>query len=54
MDKKYEILEDECYSDWEGRRLYRIRALKNFNDVRIGDIGGYIEKESNLSQNGNC
>ena len=34
------------------RPLYRIRALKDFADIKAGDFGGYIEKESNLSQDG--
>lgn len=38
----------------EGKTLYRIVALKNFSDIKKSDKGGYIEKESNLSQNGNC
>ncbi len=33
--------------------LYRIKALKDFDDVKVGDLGGYIEKESNLSHDGN-
>ena len=37
-----------------GTVLYRIVALKNFNDVHIGDKGGFIEKEENLSHDGNC
>ena len=50
--KKYELTNEtiELY----GRTLYRIKALKDFNDVKKGDIGGYIEKEDNLSQYGNC
>ena len=36
------------------RKLYQIRALKDFQDVKAGDLGGYIEKERNLSQEGNC
>ena len=28
--------------------------MKDFGDVNKGDLGGYIEKEDNLSQNGNC
>ena len=31
-------------------KLFRIKALISFGDVTIGDIGGYIEKEKNLSQ----
>ncbi|WP_142417021.1 hypothetical protein [Bartonella massiliensis] len=34
--------------------LYRIRALKDFDDVKAGDLGGFIEKEANLSHDGNC
>lgn len=34
--------------------LYQIEALKDFSDVKSGDLGGWIEKESNLSQEGNC
>ena len=37
-----------------GRTFYRIKALKDFGDVKAGDLGGYIEKELNLSQGGNC
>lgn len=35
-------------------KLYRVEALKDFHDVKRGDVGGYIEKEENLSQEGNC
>ncbi|WP_273790006.1 hypothetical protein [Bartonella sp. ML70XJBT] len=34
--------------------LYRIRALKDFDDVKAGALGGFIEKEVNLSHDGNC
>ena len=37
-----------------GTKLYLIRALKSFGDVKKGDLGGYIEKEGNLSQEGNA
>lgn len=37
-----------------GRVLYRVQALQNFNDVKAGDLGGYVESEANLSQDGNC
>ena len=36
------------------KTLYRIKSLKDFGDVKKGDIGGYIEKEYNLSHDGNC
>lgn len=46
--KKYELIK----SDLEG--LFRIRALKDFNGVKNGDIGGYVEFEHNLEHEGNC
>lgn len=52
-DKKYEILlgDSRQHNDVT---VYRIKALKDFHLVKAGDIGGYIEKESNLSHDGNC
>ena len=37
-----------------GRTLYKIRALRDFNDVKAGNLGGYIEGEENLSQDEDC
>ena len=34
--------------------LHRIRALRDFANVKAGDLGGWIEAEKNLSQSGNC
>ena len=48
MDKKYELIE----SDIKG--LYRVKALKDFADVKKGDIGGYVENPNNLSHKGCC
>lgn len=48
MDKKYELIE----SDIKG--LYRVKALKDFGDVKKGDIGGYVQSEDNLSHQGYC
>ena len=48
IEKKYELIP----SDKQG--LYRIKALRDFNDVKKGDIGGYVEGEKNLSQLGDC
>jgi hypothetical protein len=45
--KKYEILRDQAM-EHEGRTLYRIRRLSD------GKIGGWIEKEENLAQEGQC
>ena len=53
MEKKYEILKDTKTS-FLGRKIYKIRALKDFADVKKGDIGGFVESENNLSQDGDC
>lgn len=37
-----------------GSTLYRIEALRDFCQVKKGDLGGWIEKEDNLSQRGTC
>ena len=50
--RKYELTTEK--TKHEGRTLYRIRALKNFSDVKAGDLGGFVESEKNLSQEGNC
>lgn len=49
--KKFELTTKISFN---GRTLYRIRALKDFGVVKKGDLGGYVEKESNLSQTGNA
>ena len=51
--KNYELIK-ESKTIFEGIEIYRIRALKDFSDVRTGDIGGWVCSEDNLSQNGNC
>ena len=40
--KKYELL-DEVIEFNDGTKLHRIRALRSFNDVNEGDLGGFIE-----------
>ena len=39
---------------FEGIVIYRIRALKDFSDVRTGDVGGWVCSYGNLSQDGDC
>lgn len=53
-EKKYEILMDQPLSLEGQPTLYRIRALKNLpsHGVEAGDYGGWIENETNLSQDG--
>jgi carbonic anhydrase/acetyltransferase-like protein (isoleucine patch superfamily) len=50
--KKYE-LEYETFGIGK-IKLHRIKALKDFGDVKAGDLGGCIQNEKNLSQNGDC
>ena len=53
MCKKYELLKDK-HIEYRGKTLYRIRALRDFYNVKKGDIGGHVESEKNLSHDGNC
>ena len=53
MEKKYKLIEGSRF--WQyGRPLYRIQALRDFSDVKKGDLGGFVESEANLSQMGDC
>ena len=52
MNKKYELT--DITMEFEGRTLYRIRALEDFYDVEKGDLGGWLQSEDNLSQEGYC
>lgn len=54
MQKKYEILYDNFITSTKDTKVYRIKSLIDFSDVKAGDIGGYVENESNLSHDGNC
>ena len=50
--KRYEFTGETM--DFFGRTLHRIRSLRAFSDINVGDIGGWIEKEENLSHNNNA
>lgn len=50
--KKYEFTGET--KAFNGTTLHRIRALKDFGYVEAGDLGGWIEKEENLSHDGRC
>ena len=52
MKRKYELTDEtmELY----GTTLHRIKALLDFNDVKAGDLGGWVENEDNLSRYGNA
>lgn len=50
--KKFELTADRIKSN--GVTLHRIKALIDFGDVKAGELGGYVEKETNLSQYGDA
>ena len=49
---KFELTEDSI--EFRGCTLFRIKALRSFSNVKKSDIGGFVEKESNLSQLGDA
>ena len=46
---KYELTA-ESIRLYKKRTLYRIRALKDFANVKAGEVGGFVETEKNLDQ----
>jgi len=48
--KKYELTDE--VKEVLGHKLHRIRALKDFGGVHKGELGGWVESEDNLSQEG--
>lgn len=56
--KKYELLPDPRMTLKDGTVLHRIRALRTFGEgflaVEAGELGGWVQSEDNLSQDGNC
>ena len=49
---KYILIWENSY--WYNNEYYRIKAIKDFSNVKKGDIGGYVKGYRNLSQSGNC
>lgn len=52
MEKKYKLTEETLEID--GHVLNRIIALRDFGEVKKGDIGGWIEGQENLSHDDDC
>lgn len=48
--KKYELTSETKVIN--GVELHRIKALKSFGNINKGELGGWIEDEKNLSQDG--
>ena len=53
MNEKKYILTEETKKIGD-ITLYRIQAVKDSANVKAGELGGWIEKEENLSQEGCC
>ena len=51
MEKKYTITN---ITHPDNPKLRRIKALRDFGDVKAGDLGGWIESERNLSHDRDC
>lgn len=49
---KYRLTDEK--KEWCGHILHQIEAVKDFEDVKAGDKGGWIENEENLSQEDDC
>lgn len=55
--KKYKLSEETTIvfnPDGTIRELHRIIATRDFSNVKKGDVGGFIEKEANLSHKGDA
>ena len=50
--KKYELTTE--VQTFFGLKLHRIRALISFGNVTVGELGGWVEKEENLSHEGDA
>ena len=50
--EKYKLSKNSKMFD--GVKLYRITAVRDFGSVKNGELGGWVQAENNLSQFGNC
>ncbi len=50
--KKFELTTE--FKILLGKKLFRIKALVSFKNVKEGELGGFVEKEENLDQSGNA
>ena len=51
--KKFELTSESIVNIF-GKKLFRIKALIEFGNVKEGELGGFVEKEENLSHDGNA
>lgn len=54
LTENFKFLGHDLYL--EPIRVFQIRALIDIPEINVkaGDFGGYVQKESNLSHSGNC
>ena len=52
MSLKYELIENDKTVNHV--LPYQLKALRDFADVKAGDLGGYVNSPDNLSHRGNC
>ena len=52
MEKKYSLTNESKTVD--GHTVYRIIAEKDFDDIKKGTLGGFVESEDNLSHKDRC
>ena len=50
--KKFELTSE--FVTFLGKKLFRIKALISFGNVKEGELGGFVEKEENLDQSGDA
>ena len=53
MEKKYILTDNSIINDL-GIKMFQIKCTKAFGLIKEGELGGFIEKEANLSQDGNA
>lgn len=53
MEKKY-VLTDNFIVNVFGIKLFQIKCIRKIKYADIGDLGGYVESERNLSQEGDA
>ena len=51
--RKYDLIADSKITAF-GVDLFRVRALISFGDVAAGDLGGYVQSEKSLDQDGDA
>ena len=53
MEKKFELTDNFVINAF-GIKMFQIKCTKSFKYANEGDLGGYVEKEDNLSQSGDA